>query len=499
MRVSTWLKWLNFTTVFDIVNALVPIVGAITMGFVYIGRQSFVPNATTSNARAWAIVLGLAIVVIVFILATIGASRGSAENVNTHNYERLTQRQRGLEARLQVGNNSGSAMVNTASCQEAQKAYNTLGIELGKPGSQWTIGTGYTGAWNLIYAAEEALIECECCTDQAAVIAEARADIDRIKNSGMDNEATLLNQLRAAILELDPNATAYLDQALVPVVAPAAPAAVVAPAANPQSRPRAMVREALNSLNEFRESQYEGMLRARNTLLLVMTWTGVAIFVLALLAVLMGAPYQSLATAMGLALLGAVVGAFARLFRQSQTPTKIQVDDLGLTGAQFIANLLYSAIAAVVGVFLTITLYQGIVIGSALTTAPPPTATPTVTPTVAPTASVAATPAANLAIPASSTVDLRLSHPLHSDTTNRGNPSKATTYQGALNDSASQSDTPVERTFPSIDAVFNLNDSPLAPVIAAIFGLTPSLLVTTLQQDAARFQINLLKSKSSGS
>ncbi len=428
------------------------------------------------DARIWGLVIGLLSVAVLHLLATRNAANGRAETVNTHNYGRIKRRASSIGVRLSLCPGAVSCTdvaCRTAYC-EALAAHKHLRQELEKPGVAWSLRTGYTGAWDLIYWAEEALLECECCSSGASVIAEARYDIARVKNSGMDDEAALLNQLRVAIIELDPGADVYLD--LLPTRLGNQPHASATSEGNTSKSslsssgdtckhsPRAMVREVLHSLNEFRQTQYEGMLRARNVLLQAIFWTGLAAYLLVLIGVLVGVSYQSLATAMGLAVLGALLGAFGRLYRQ--TKVKAQVDDLGLTGAQVIANLVYSAIAAVVGIVLIVILYHASVF-TALVTSSSPAATPMARSTGAPSIAFA-------------------------------NPPFMLEAQFSR-DEVSGNATSTNNTFPSIDEIFNLDDTPLAPVIAAIFGLVPSLLVTTLQQQATRFQTNILKTEASGS
>ena len=74
-------------------------------------------------------------------------------------------------------------------------------------GLLWTLGTGYNNAWSLLHHAEEALIEWECVPE---VIRGAIHDKLAIQGSAISDKDELLDKLTRAVTTLDPTAVVYL-------------------------------------------------------------------------------------------------------------------------------------------------------------------------------------------------------------------------------------------------------------------------------------------------
>jgi hypothetical protein len=485
------------------------VLGALALGFVYIGLW-FAHTEDPLNgwfSKSLLILAGL-LTPVIWIVVSAATPFGRADRIDSNNYLNLRDRLLSINVRLKArdaenancadgGDNTGNdegvyndggvvAIIAGDStcqpaCREASEASKALCCRLRTRGQPWTLRMGYTAAWDLIYKAEEALIDCERCTPADDVVNEAKNDLDRLKNSGMAAEEDLTYQLQAAIHELDPEAAKYVRQMMAPGVtlsssANSPPTGGAPETKNATTGPRIMVRQARKELNAYRGKQYGGMLRARGSLIRMTGWTGAAIYLLTLLGILVGAKATSLATAFGLGILGALVGAFGRLYNQSNI--KFQVEDLGLNSMQRVAGIVLSAIAAVLGVLLTVTLFRASTYYSSLVTPLTPTPTPiaTLTPASSPppsigthTASIRMEMMSGMAVP---------------------KVSPTPTYEP-------QSQGNTAAPIPTIDEVFDIQKTPLAPIIAAIFGLVPSLVLSTLQQEAARFQTNLLKTEAS--
>ena len=76
-------------------------------------------------------------------------------------------------------------------------------------GLPWIIGTGYNSAWNLLHHAEEAMIEVQ---DVEALVRGAKHDFLAIEGSKMDGQDELLEDVVQAISVLKPEALVYFKE-----------------------------------------------------------------------------------------------------------------------------------------------------------------------------------------------------------------------------------------------------------------------------------------------
>jgi hypothetical protein len=143
----------------------------------------------------------------------------AADRANTANFGELFQRLVQLRTRLSDPTDVQMAQPGAGFPASARaEAYAVLDVidrELQKPGLQWDSGVGYLNVWMMLHTAEEALIEVECVAD---VISGALDDELRIAGSTMQDEAQLLGKLRQAIATLSPAAATYLAVAPKPPV-----------------------------------------------------------------------------------------------------------------------------------------------------------------------------------------------------------------------------------------------------------------------------------------
>jgi hypothetical protein len=151
---------------------------------------------------------------------------------------------------------------------------------------------------------------------------------------------------------------------------------------------------------------------------------------------------------------GAIVGLFNRLGADSEAESA--VDDYGLARARLVHTPLFCGLAAVGGVVITALL--PVVLNVAAVTPRAATASPTA-----------------------------VSAPARQAT---GNPTLTT---GAAATAAATADSGQEA--PSLVAIFDLQRHPFGLVIAAIFGLTPRLLIRRLQEQTDRYKADLRSTK----
>jgi hypothetical protein len=278
-------------------------------------------------------------------------------------------------------------------------------------GRRWVLATGYINLWCRIHRAEEALIDVGPCAD---VIQGALHDELRLMGSNISNRDDLLGELRAAVYALSPAAAAALLK-----LPPHQVSTTVDPL--PPDQARSALRHVSNAVNTDRDNNWDGLVRVRNHLNTAIFFTGLFTYVLLAFVISQlrwGDPgaITAIASVTGLYLIGAIVGLFNQLAFDANADTA--VEDYNLFLARLLNTSLFSGLAAVFGVALTVML-------------------PTV---VVPTAAAAAA-----------------KHP------------------GVL----------------QLIDVFNLQKYPLDPVIAAVFGLTPNLLISRLTDQAAKFKANI--------
>ena len=160
------------------------------------------------------------------LLAIINNSSATAEGANIQAYNMLRSGQNELSARLGVLN-SGPFSVSRqevkaafeldylgrqsiAALLEAYTAFHATSESLSKSGgSQWAKGTGYVYTWGMIHRAEEALMEVDALP---IVIREAIRDRLDLEGSAVENRNDLLKELEMAVKDLDPDAVKYLKK-----------------------------------------------------------------------------------------------------------------------------------------------------------------------------------------------------------------------------------------------------------------------------------------------
>jgi hypothetical protein len=122
--------------------------------------------------------------------------------------------------RAHVCASAGSA---SGSFCEAQRELDAAARELGltqvaEPSSHWIMATGYPAVWNRLHRADECLFDLE---PTATVIGYALYDELRLLGARIPEKDELLSKLRIAVVALEPAAARYLHQAVaLPIGAP---------------------------------------------------------------------------------------------------------------------------------------------------------------------------------------------------------------------------------------------------------------------------------------
>ncbi|HCF86988.1 MAG TPA: hypothetical protein DEV72_17530 [Ktedonobacter sp.] len=387
-----------------------PIIASFTTLFFYFSPVGFalpLVLSTILKSNWYAPLYGGAVALIVtIILAFLRCSFATAEMANMRSYSLLKSRQNELKARLGIEDrpNGSPAFISLSKMKQAtgmtsrdrcsesalREVYAAYGdvcynLNYSHSGLQWVWCSGYINTWTSIHRAEEALIEVE---PVATIVEEALHDQEAIENSAINNSDRLLEKLIQAIKDLDPGASVYfkehqpdknyeeLQQALkaqmdvldrlVEAYNRKHPDDTVTKEdmknttldAQVERRARGVLREVRNSLNAYRDNLWEGLVRARNNLLISIALTGAITHVLLCMVILLDYPANSnkevLMAAAAFYLVGAVAGLFGRFYAESTSERSN--DDYGLFSARLIATPLLSGLAGVGGVLITVVL-----------------------------------------------------------------------------------------------------------------------------------------------
>ncbi len=219
----------------------------------------------------------------------------------------------------------------------------------------WTMGVGYLKAWYFVHQAEEAMLDI---APREFVIREALYDESAINGSSIASSDYVLSNIRTAVKTLSPSAAAYLKS--LPVQDRSISLDTIptnhsldrgtVPDVRIELEARNALRDAKQTLDQFRASLWDGLVRIRNQLVGTTLITGLLTYILLCVAISVDVNVESLKAAVVFYLVGASVGLFSRLYTESQTDSAI--DDYGLTAARLVVTPVLSGLAAIAGVLV---------------------------------------------------------------------------------------------------------------------------------------------------
>ena len=313
-----------------------------------------------------------------------------------------------------------------------------IGDELADGGqaAKWVTADGYIGLWRRIHRVEEALIDSEPVPRLAAIAMDLKLRLD---GSRISNRETLAEELRKARESID------ADQVDQPAV--------------DRSRPKlAYLRR---SINEYRDDRWAGLVSSRNGLIKSVTFAAITGLVALGLAMVAGASREAMIATGAIYLVGALTALLKRLSDEPRGGTVIE--DYGLWTARVVHAPLLGGVAALGGVFLLAMLASipgadNIVSGVVPFESSPPAAE----------ASAAPAPSADAGEAVAS-----------AEPQTDGAPSAS-----------------VDTRYPAVSSIFSLVSYPFGIVLAAIFGLTPTLLLKRLQALSDKYAADLKGSES---
>jgi hypothetical protein len=118
----------------------------------------------------------------------------------------------------------------------------------------------------------------------------------------------------------------------------------------PDSLERAVVRTVREAVNEYRDARWNGLILARNRVITSMFWVSLVALALLTVCILTCIPKSTMVAVATVYLVGAIAGLLGRMQSDAQADTA--VEDEGLSLARLVATPLFSGVAAVGGVMI---------------------------------------------------------------------------------------------------------------------------------------------------
>lgn len=422
---------------------------------------------------------------------------------NTLSYGELDERCTRLKARLQAISTASHHVVDEVE-REATLRSVRLGLDACCNALQstdadprWLLASGYADLWKRLHGIEEALLAVDSLD---TVIADAAHDRLRINGSTIPNREELIAELDKAEHAITarkshrPRSAAAAGRqvalgvpsqrsllaAIAALVAAtpaeltsghplAAPSAACGEGSNGgsteaplrEAQARLMLQRVRHGINAFRDSRRDALIRARNHFITAVVLTTAALYLVFALVILGWNDRDQVGAAVSFYLVGALVGLFNRMLVASETEQDIE--DFGFSAVRLLHTPVFCGLAAIIGVALVSMLPMAAIRltpGSLYAVSAPPATTGLPAPVV---------PGESLPAPA----DAR--------------------PQGGAAPPAGVSATGTAPTqeYPALENVFHVGKNPLGLLTAAVFGLTPTLVVDRLRQQAKRYTDDL--------
>jgi len=285
-----------------------------------------------TSAVLYGTVIGMAIWVVTGLFHR-GLSHPRRANAGV--YRELADRQARLERVAKTVARKDDREAWATLERSLESARESLGSDDPEDGFLWASGTGYITVFKGIHCAEQALVELVPEEDAVRQALTERAALDGSKIAGARGR---VRRLERAIQVL--GGGDYLSDA------------PEAPSSTDTQMARSIVREAQATVDEFRDSRREGLVRSRNRLFATVVLTGMVAYAGLALALLAGAEKTQIVAGTTFYLIGATVGLFRQL-RQAAAANSVTEEDFGLGMVRLIHTPLVSGLAGVAGVVLT--------------------------------------------------------------------------------------------------------------------------------------------------
>jgi hypothetical protein len=302
-------------------------------------------DPTADETRRIAVAIGFGLGLVAWVVAVWDVTfRSKPRTVNARAFSDLMEKYRSAQARFERARDDDPKAPPVI---EAERHLTWVRAELGisqppssemepalaaherstQGGVDWASGYAYVNVWMALHRAEEALLLVADHDELAAVVLH-----DRLRTSGsrLTHLVEKVRRARRESLIPAPDRATKMDSERAYAIDVTA------------------VRQAIN---EFRDSRWDGLARARNRLnytSLITAWTAYLVMVV---AVALDAPREAIGAGGVFFLVGALIGLFAQLRADAQTDEA--VEDFGLAAARLRQTVIASGLAAVGGVLIT--------------------------------------------------------------------------------------------------------------------------------------------------
>ncbi len=414
------------------------------------GENSIANCGTWKFWQDWgnylAVALGLSAAIIVAGIsagrALVGRDTAIPERANPRQFGRLSERLSSLDARCRLlcppkplPDGTPVTTSQEAACEEIVTHLDFVAGELGAGGTGRSLKKRSGRRWvlgsgfiDLWIRLHRAEAALFVVEPRVEVIADAFHDESRLIGSNISNSDELLRKLRAAVCTL--GGKKYLSSDAATLLQ----SVEASDDQETQTEARLILRDVRDATTEFRDKCRDGLNQARNQLMWTGLVTGIIAYSMLALAILVGAERSAIIAAAAFFLMGALVGLFAQLRSWSNSEGGGGEDDFGLAQARLLYAPLLSGLAGVGGVLVATMLYASI----------------------------------------NGSIILGAANGTGDQTT--GN---ATGGSVAM------------RETPHLEQIFDLREDRFGLVLAAIFGLTPELLINRLQGQADKYKVDL--------
>lgn len=224
----------SYGTSFLTVGVMMPVVASfITVALYLTLSNSPLPAFPGVQAgSSWHVLVWSSVLTVIFwlVIALPCTYFSTARSANPRNYSLLESRLHQLKASLgmkdfaknsyeettldavdEILKNAGTNEHKKSALREAYTCCIDISRKLyqSRVGLAWTIGTGYNSAWTLLHHAEEVMIEV---ADVQTVIRGAEHDFLAIEGSGIDESDSLLDSVLQAVEILDADSLVYFKE-----------------------------------------------------------------------------------------------------------------------------------------------------------------------------------------------------------------------------------------------------------------------------------------------
>lgn len=213
---------------------------------------------------------------------------------------------------------------------------------------RWVLQTGYMNVWRPVHRAEEALLVLQ---PRATILAAAEYDRLRLDASSIPNSKELIAQLERAVHDLERMSVSGAVHSVSEFVSQGPDPSK--PTLNKvEARARGSLRAVRYAIDQFRDESWDSLIRQRNRLVEAVVLTRLTAFALLGVLIIRMVPVHPLLSATVFYLVGAAVGLFSRL--RARPGARLQVEDYGLASAALIQTPMFSGLAALGGVAVTV-------------------------------------------------------------------------------------------------------------------------------------------------